>query len=85
MGISKPSQGLAKHQKDMAVLSFMLERQAEGIALAKQRGSYKGRKPTAMLKRNQVMPMLEEGLPKAEIAERTGISLSSVQRIARTK
>ncbi|MCE9781337.1 recombinase family protein [Shewanella algae] len=64
---------------------LMLERQAEGIALAKQRGSYKGRKPTAMLKRNQVMPMLEEGLPKAEIAERTGISLSSVQRIARTK
>ncbi|BCV31912.1 MULTISPECIES: recombinase family protein [Shewanella] len=62
---------------------LMLERQAEGIALAKQRGKYKGRKPTAMLKRNQVIPLLEEGLPKPEIAKRVGISLSSVQRIAR--
>ncbi|MGB2519272.1 recombinase family protein [Shewanella algae] len=62
---------------------LMLERQAEGIALAKQRGNYKGRKPTAMLKRNQVEPMLKEGIPKTEIAKHTGISLSSVQRIAR--
>ncbi|MXR70811.1 helix-turn-helix domain-containing protein [Shewanella sp. JBTF-M18] len=62
---------------------LMLERQAEGIALAKQRGSYKGRKPIAMLKRNQVVVMLQEGIPKAEIAKRTGISLSSVQRIAK--
>ncbi|WP_368881708.1 helix-turn-helix domain-containing protein [Shewanella algae] len=29
------------------------------------------------------MPLLEEGLPKPEIAKRVGISLSSVQRIAR--
>ncbi|MBO2581729.1 recombinase family protein [Shewanella algae] len=66
-----------------AIRELMLERQAEGIALAKQRGKYKGRKPTAMLKRNQVIPLLEEGLPKPEIAKRVGISLSSVQRIAR--
>ncbi|UBO72980.1 recombinase family protein [Aeromonas rivuli] len=60
---------------------LMLERQAEGIELAKQRGVYKGRKPTAMAKRDDVFILLDKGLAKAEIARQTGISLSSVQRI----
>ncbi|MFQ1863984.1 helix-turn-helix domain-containing protein, partial [Aeromonas veronii] len=62
---------------------LMLERQAEGIAMAKQRGVYKGRKPTAMAKGEEVLSLAERGLAKAEIARRTGISLSSVQRILR--
>ena len=62
---------------------LMLERQAEGIELAKQRGVYKGRKPTAMAKGEEVLSLAERGLAKAEIARRTGISLSSVQRILR--
>ncbi|MGY4025939.1 recombinase family protein [Aeromonas rivuli] len=62
---------------------LMLERQAEGIELAKQRGVYKGRKPTAMAKRDDVFILLDKGLAKAEIARQTGISLSSVQRIIR--
>ncbi|MGY3932859.1 resolvase domain-containing protein [Aeromonas encheleia] len=62
---------------------LMLERQAEGIELAKRRGVYKGRKPTAMAKGDEVLALVEQGLPRAEIARLTGISLSSVQRILR--
>ena len=60
---------------------LMLERQAEGIELAKQRGIYKGRKPTAMAKGNEVLALLARGLTKAETARQAGISVSSVQRI----
>ena len=60
---------------------LMLERQAEGIELAKQRGVYKGRKPTAMAKGSEVLALLARGLTKAETARQTGISVSSVQRI----
>ncbi|MGY6036532.1 recombinase family protein [Aeromonas sp. AE23HZ002T15] len=63
---------------------LMLERQAEGIQLAKQRGVYKGRKPTAMAKGDEVLALVEQGLAKVEIARRIGISLSSVQRILKT-
>ena len=62
---------------------LMLERQAEGIELARRRGVYKGRKPTAMAKGEEVLALAARGLAKAEIARRTGISLSSVQRILR--
>lgn len=60
---------------------LMLERQAEGIALAKQRGSYKGRKPTAMAKKRDVIALLNSGLSKPEVCKKLGISLSSVVRI----
>lgn len=60
---------------------LMLERQAEGIALAKQQGKYKGRKPTAMEKQNEVLSLLNQNLSKTDIARKLGISLSSVQRI----
>ena len=64
---------------------LMLERQAEGIELAKRRGVYKGRKPTAMAKGNEVLALVAKGLPRSEIAKRTGISISSVQRILRSQ
>ncbi|MDX7594949.1 MULTISPECIES: recombinase family protein [Aeromonas] len=60
---------------------IMLERQAEGIALAKAKGVYKGRKPTAMEKREEVMCMIVQGKPKSVIAKALGISQSSVHRI----
>ena len=60
---------------------IMLERQAEGIALAKARGIYKGRKPTAMEKRDEVLHLLSQGIAKASEAKRLGISVSSVHRI----
>lgn len=60
---------------------IMLERQAEGIALAKAKGVYKGRKPTAMEKRDEVLHLLSQGIAKASVAKRLGISVSSVHRI----
>lgn len=64
---------------------LLLERQAEGIALAKQKGRYKGRKPTARAKRVQVNNLLVRGMTKLQIAKELGISLSSVYRIICTE
>jgi DNA invertase Pin-like site-specific DNA recombinase len=60
---------------------MMLERQAEGIAIAKQKGKYKGRKPTAREKAPQVMELLDHGLTKQSIADQLGIGIASVYRI----
>ncbi|MEY8241474.1 MAG: helix-turn-helix domain-containing protein, partial [Cycloclasticus sp.] len=61
---------------------LLLERQAEGIALAKKQGRYLGRKPTAMLKSESVKELLAKGLPKSKISQKLGISISSVYRIS---
>ncbi len=60
---------------------MMLERQAEGIAIAKQKGKYKGRKPTAREKAPQVTELLEKGMTKQSIADQLGIGVASVYRI----
>lgn len=60
---------------------IMLERQAEGISLAKSKGIYKGRKPTAMAKKESVLRLITEGEAKTQIAASLGISVSSVYRI----
>ena len=62
---------------------IMLERQREGIAKAKAKGRYKGRKPTAMAKANEVMRMYGEGVGATEIAKRCGIGRASVYRIVK--
>jgi DNA invertase Pin-like site-specific DNA recombinase len=62
---------------------MMLERQAEGIAIAKQKGKYKGRKPTAREKAPQVMELLEKGMTKQAIADQLGIGIASVYRIVK--
>lgn len=64
---------------------LMLERQKEGIAKAKQRGAYTGRKPTARAKGADIIRLLELGVPKAQIAERLNVGLSSVYRIIEEK
>ena len=56
------------------------ERQLEGIAKAKAAGAYKGRKPTAMAKANEVHEMAAQGVAKVDIAARLDISRSSVYR-----
>lgn len=48
----------------------------------KAKGVYKGRKPTAMEKRDEVLLLLSQGIAKAAVAKRLGISVSSVHRIA---
>lgn len=60
---------------------IMLERQREGIAKAKADGKYKGRKPTAMAKADEVMKLAREGMPPLKIAKALSIGKSSVYRI----
>ncbi|MGR5325817.1 recombinase family protein, partial [Vibrio sp. DNB22_17_1] len=71
-----------------AVASFerqlLLERQAEGIEIAKAKGKYKGRKATPLKVRKEVLRMLEGGASKAQISQELNISLSSVYRFAKS-
>jgi DNA invertase Pin-like site-specific DNA recombinase len=60
---------------------LMLERQREGIAKAKSEGRYKGRKPTARAKGDQVKALQAKGLSMGAIATRLGIGKGSVHRI----
>ncbi len=62
---------------------MMLERQREGIELAKNAGAYKGRKPTAREKAAEVLQLLDTGLTKEATAERLGIGVASVYRIVK--
>ena len=55
------------------------ERQAEGIQKAKQRGVYKGRKPS--IDRNRVQELKSEGLGASKIAKELGIGRASVYRV----
>ncbi len=59
---------------------IMLERQREGIAKAKALGKYKGRQPTAMAKRSDVIELSSQGVGATEIAKRLGIGRASVYR-----
>ncbi|EME70202.1 resolvase [Paramagnetospirillum caucaseum] len=67
--------GVAEFEREI-----MLERQREGIAKAKAEGKYKGRKPTAMAKADEVLALRAEGLGATEIAKRLGIGRASVYR-----
>ncbi|WP_306111827.1 MULTISPECIES: recombinase family protein [Roseovarius] len=68
--------GVAEFEREI-----MLERQREGIAKAKAAGKYKGRKPTARAKADEVMALKADGVGPAEIARRLGIGRASVYRI----
>lgn len=63
--------------------SLMLERQVEGIRIAKAAGKYKGRKPTAMAKSKQVIDLANQGEKKEAIAKKLNIGSASVYRILR--
>jgi len=68
--------GVAQFEREM-----MLERQREGIAKAKAEGAYKGRKPTARAKTDQIKALAAEGLSMAAIAAKLGIGKGSVHRV----
>lgn len=59
----------------------MLQRQREGIAAAKAAGRYKGRKPTARAKAEQVRELRAAGVGASEIARRLAIGRASVYRV----
>ena len=60
---------------------IMLERQREGVAKAKAEGKYKGRKPTARAKGQEVIAKFKADQRPAEIAKSLGIGRASVYRI----
>ena len=67
---------IAQFEREM-----MLERQREGIKRAKAQGKYKGRKPTARAKSDDVMKLHRQGIGASEIAREVGIGRASVYRI----
>jgi DNA invertase Pin-like site-specific DNA recombinase len=71
--------GVAEFERDM-----MLERQREGIAKAKSQGKYKGRKPTAQNKADEVRALKAQGYSMGAIAMQLGIGKGSVHRILRS-
>jgi DNA invertase Pin-like site-specific DNA recombinase len=61
--------------------SLMLERQAEGIARAKDNGKYKGRVPKVKLRVEEFKQMRSEGKSFAKIAKEMNVGLSSLYRM----
>ncbi|GJD76181.1 Serine recombinase PinR [Methylobacterium goesingense] len=72
--------GVAKFEREM-----MLERHREGIAKAKSGGAYKGRKPTARAKADEVKALAATGLSMSTIATQLGIGKGSVHRALSAK
>jgi DNA invertase Pin-like site-specific DNA recombinase len=64
--------------------SLIRERQREGIALAKQRGVYRGRKKTLTPERAaELVQRVGSGVPKALLARDYGISRETVYQYLR--
>jgi DNA invertase Pin-like site-specific DNA recombinase len=59
---------------------MMLERQREGIAKAKGEGKYRGRKPTARAKTDDIRRLASEGATREAIAAELNIGVASVYR-----
>jgi DNA invertase Pin-like site-specific DNA recombinase len=57
------------------------ERQREGIAKARREGRYRGRKPTARIKAEQINNLLRAGMRASEVAKQLDISRASVYRL----
>jgi DNA invertase Pin-like site-specific DNA recombinase len=70
--------GIAQFEREI-----MLERQREGVAKAKAEGKYKGRKPIAMDRQQEVIRLVKSGIPKASVAKQLGMGEASVYRILR--
>lgn len=68
--------GIAQFEREI-----MLERQREGIEKARREGKYKGRKPTAREKSEEVLRLVAQGVKPVEVARKVGIGRSSVYRI----
>lgn len=62
---------------------MMLERQREGIKLAKEAGAYKGRKPTARAQSAVVLDLISQGKTKLAVADELKIGVASVYRITK--
>ena len=70
---------IAQFEREM-----ILERQAEGFAIAKAQGRIKGRKPTARAKSKEIKELVAQGMTKQAVADQLGIGVASVYRVLRT-
>jgi DNA invertase Pin-like site-specific DNA recombinase len=62
------------------------ERQREGIAIAKAKGVYKGRRRALSAEQaNEVRRKVADGVPKAELARTYGVSRETVYQYLRSK
>ena len=61
------------------------ERQVEGIERAKRENKYKGRKPTAQAKMDEVMDLVTQGYTRSAIAKKLNIGIASVYRILKAQ
>jgi DNA invertase Pin-like site-specific DNA recombinase len=68
--------GVAQFERELVP-----QRQREGIAKAKSAGKYKGRKPIAAERRQEVRRLAAQGTPKARIARQLGLGEATVYRI----
>lgn len=59
------------------------ERQAEGIAAARKRGTYKGRPPK--IDRNEILQRLKQGHGPTQIARGLGISRGTIYRVRKDR
>lgn len=60
---------------------MMLARQREGVAKAKREGKYMGRKPTVLMRAEEIRKLNAEGKSAIEIAAELGIHRSGVYRV----
>jgi DNA invertase Pin-like site-specific DNA recombinase len=72
--------GVAQFEREI-----MLERQREGVAKAKAAGKYKGRKPIAPERRQDVKQLVASGVTKAQIAKQLDIGEATVYRIIKNR
>lgn len=64
---------------------LMLERQKVGVQAAKAAGRYKGRAPTALAKKDEVLKLTRQGKTRQEVAESLDIGIASVYRILKSE
>ena len=68
--------GIAQFEREI-----MLERQREGVAREKVAGKYKGRKPIASDRRQEVMRLIANSTSKASVTRQTGTGEATVYGI----
>ena len=71
---------LVAYQERWFEREMLLERQREGIARAKAEGKFKGRVPTARVKKAEIQKLITEGMKPTQVAESLGVSRASVYR-----
>ena len=66
--------------------SLILERQREGIAAAKARGVYRGRRPSFSPDQiTEIKHLASTGVPKAELARRYGVARETIYQALRSQ